>query len=77
MISVCVPTYNGEKYIYEQLLSILSQINYEDEILISDDTYQLIKSDFLCAPKTPIYLKGIQGAVKTWQVMEKYTGNKT
>lgn len=37
MISVCVPTYNGEKYIYEQLLSILSQINYEDEILISDD----------------------------------------
>ncbi|MFI7825673.1 adenylate/guanylate cyclase domain-containing protein, partial [Acinetobacter baumannii] len=27
-----------------------------DEILISDDTYQLIKSDFLCAPKTPIYL---------------------
>ena len=35
-----------------------------DEILISDDTYQLIKSDFLCAPKTPIYLKGIQGAVK-------------
>ncbi|MER8256045.1 adenylate/guanylate cyclase domain-containing protein, partial [Acinetobacter nosocomialis] len=48
-----------------------------DEILISDDTYQLIKSDFLCAPKTPIYLKGIQGAVKTWQVMEKYTGNKS
>ena len=30
-----------------------------DEILISDDTYQLIKSDFLCTPKTPIYLKGI------------------
>ncbi|WP_227610763.1 MULTISPECIES: adenylate/guanylate cyclase domain-containing protein [unclassified Acinetobacter] len=45
-----------------------------DEILISDDTYQLVKNEFLCAPKAPIYLKGIQGAVKTWQVMEKYTG---
>ncbi|HFG4560576.1 hypothetical protein U2E25_09415 [Acinetobacter baumannii] len=55
----------------------LSHMTEIDEILISDDTYQLIKSDFLCAPKTPIYLKGIQGAVKTWQVMEKYTGNKS
>ena len=48
-----------------------------DEILISDDTYQLVKNEFLCAPKAPIYLKGIQGAVKTWQVMEKYTGKKS
>jgi class 3 adenylate cyclase len=40
--------------------------------LISDDTYQLVKNEFLCVPKAPIYLKGIQGAVKTWQVMEKY-----
>ncbi|MDQ1207880.1 adenylate cyclase [Acinetobacter baylyi] len=47
-----------------------------DEILISDETYQLIKDQFLCAPKAPIYLKGIQGAVKTWQVLEKYTGNQ-
>lgn len=48
-----------------------------DEILISDDTYNLIKSDYLCAPKSPIYLKGIQGPVRTWQVMEKYTSQKT
>lgn len=46
-----------------------------DEILISDETYQLIKDDFLCAPKAPIYLKGIQNAVKTWQILEKYTGS--
>ena len=44
-----------------------------DEILIADDTHQLIKNEFLCVPKVPIYLKGIQGPVKTWQVMEKYT----
>ena len=47
-----------------------------DEILISDDTYQLIKSDFLCSPKPPIFLKGIQGPVKTWQIMEKYNVRK-
>ena len=47
-----------------------------DEILISDETYKLIKNDYLCAPKEPIDLKGIQGKVKSWQVMEKYTSNK-
>ncbi len=48
-----------------------------DEILISDETYNLIKNDYLCAPKAPITLKGIQGPVKTWQVMEKYTSRKS
>ncbi len=38
MISVCIPTYNGEKYIYDQLISILSQISDCDEIIISDDS---------------------------------------
>ncbi len=28
-----------------------------DEILIADDTHQLIKNEFLCVPKVPIYLK--------------------
>ena len=37
MISVCIATYNGEKYIKEQLLSILSQIAPNDEVIISDD----------------------------------------
>lgn len=37
MISVCIATFNGEKYILEQLQSILSQLNEEDEIIISDD----------------------------------------
>jgi class 3 adenylate cyclase len=47
-----------------------------DEILVSDETYKLIKNDYLCAPKTPIELKGIQGKVRTWQVMEKYSATK-
>lgn len=37
MISVCVATYNGEKYIREQLDSILCNIGEDDELIISDD----------------------------------------
>ncbi len=37
MISVCIATHNGEKYIKEQIDSILSQLNRNDEIIISDD----------------------------------------
>lgn len=37
MISVCIATFNGEKYIKEQLMSILFQLSSEDEIIISDD----------------------------------------
>lgn len=37
MISVCIATYNGEKYISEQLDSILSQLTPNDEVIISDD----------------------------------------
>ncbi|MDE1192051.1 MAG: glycosyltransferase family 2 protein [Arachidicoccus sp.] len=36
-ISVCIPTYNGEKYILKQIESILKQLNEDDEIIISDD----------------------------------------
>ncbi|WP_295799600.1 glycosyltransferase family 2 protein [uncultured Treponema sp.] len=49
MISVCMPTYNGEKFIRIQLESILSQIGNDDEVVISDDsstdkTVEIIKS---------------------------------
>lgn len=49
MVSVCIPTYNGEKYIKEQLDSILSQLGENDEVIISDDsssdsTLHIIKS---------------------------------
>lgn len=36
-ISVCMATYNGEKYIREQLNSILNQTITVDEIIVSDD----------------------------------------
>ena len=36
-ISVCMATYNGEKFIEAQLKSILAQLSREDEVIISDD----------------------------------------
>ena len=36
-VSVIMATYNGEKYIREQVDSILKQLNSDDELIISDD----------------------------------------
>lgn len=36
-ISVCMATYNGEKYIREQIESILCQLTEEDELIVADD----------------------------------------
>ncbi|MGL6299506.1 glycosyltransferase [Streptococcus iniae] len=48
MITVCMATFNGEKYIEEQIISIFSQLNDYDELIISDDgstdsTVEIIK----------------------------------
>lgn len=37
MISVCIATRNGSRYVGDQLTSILSQLSIDDEIIISDD----------------------------------------
>lgn len=37
MISVCMATYNGERYIQEQVTSILHQLGPDDELIVSDD----------------------------------------
>ena len=47
-ISVCLSTYNGERFIIRQLSSILCQLRQDDEIIVSDDgstddTIRLIK----------------------------------
>ena len=48
-ISVCLASFNGEKYIEEQLKSIIKQLGINDEIIIVDDcskdsTVKVIKS---------------------------------
>ena len=37
MNTVCVTTYNGERFIEQQIRSILSQVAAEDEVIVSDD----------------------------------------
>lgn len=37
-VSVCMATYNGEKFLKEQLSSIITQLDIFDEIIISDDS---------------------------------------
>lgn len=37
MISVCMACYNGQKYIRQQIDSIVSQLKENDELIISDD----------------------------------------
>lgn len=49
MISVAMTTYNGEKYICEQIESILNQSTKVDEIIVCDDgssdsTIELLKN---------------------------------
>lgn len=49
IVSVCMATYNGKKYIKKQIESILSQLQESDELIISDDgsvdgTLDIIKS---------------------------------
>lgn len=36
-VSICIATYNGQKYLKAQLDSIISQLSLDDEIIISDD----------------------------------------
>jgi glycosyltransferase involved in cell wall biosynthesis len=47
-LSVCMAAYNGEKYIESQIISILSQLSFGDELIIvndcsSDKTLEIIK----------------------------------
>lgn len=37
MISVCIGTYNGQRFIKRQVTSILSQIAENDEVIVADD----------------------------------------
>lgn len=35
--SVCITTFNGEKYIEEQIRSIITQLDHHDEVIVCDD----------------------------------------
>lgn len=70
-ISICLATYNGEKYIEDQIKSILPQLSEKDELIIVDDgskdrTIQII-NDFK-SPYIKIYINERNlGHVKTFE----------
>lgn len=70
MISVCMATYNGEKYILEQMNSILQQLAPDDELIISDDgstdkTISIIQS--LQDSRLKFYKNNFKNVVKNFE----------
>lgn len=65
--SVAMAVYNGEKYIYEQINSIIKMLGENDEVVISDDgsndeTLNIIKEFFVKDYRIKLYINnGIHG----------------
>lgn len=75
MISVCIATYNGEKFISQQLQSIVTQLVPGDQIIISDDgstdrTIQIAREIL-----TPIQADGIHVCITSNTGQHGYTPN--
>lgn len=54
MISVCIATYNGERFIRQQIESIIHQLTLDDEIVISDDASTDSTLDIIRSLQSPI-----------------------
>jgi glycosyltransferase involved in cell wall biosynthesis len=72
MISVCLATYNGEKYIRQQIESILQQLSLDDELVISDDgsidsTLNIIRS--FNYPKIIIHSNSFRSPVRNFEFL--------
>lgn len=71
-VSVALAAYNGEKYIGEQLRSILSQLRSDDEIIVSDDnpgglTEKIVREMALNDPRIR-YVEGPgKGVIKNFE----------
>ena len=80
-VSVAMTTFNGEKYIKEQLDSIISQISSGDEIIICDDgstdnTYQIIADYQKKFDGIKIYRNNRLGFVKNFEFVIKECSNE-
>ncbi len=79
MISVCLATYNGEKYIRDQLDSILLQLDQHDEVIISDDGSTDLTINILESyndSRIIMYKNNFKNVVKNFEfVINKSTGD--
>ena len=80
-VSVALAAYNGEKYIAEQLHSILGQLRSDDEVIVSDDNpggeTERIVRETAASDKRIHYLEGPgQGVIKNFEyAISKTTGD--
>ncbi|WP_418894050.1 glycosyltransferase family 2 protein [Limibacterium fermenti] len=78
MVSVCLASYNGERFIKEQIESILSELLPEDELLISDDgssdkTMQIIND--LKDSRVKVYHNEFKNHIKNFEfLLNKVSG---
>ena len=71
MISVCLATYNGEKFITRQLDSLVNQLTESDQIIVVDDgskdqTVDLIKEKYGDRVQIHVNDKNV-GAIKNFE----------
>lgn len=71
-VSVAMTTFNGDKYIDEQIKSILIQLDMEDELIISDDgstdnTVQILKQYSEEYDNIKLHLNNRLGVVKNFE----------
>ncbi len=71
-VSVAMATYNGKKYVADQLDSILKQLNPDDEIIISDDnskdgTVELLKKYQQKDKKIKVYSNKGKGIISNFE----------
>lgn len=78
MISVCMATYNGEKYLRQQIDSILKNISSKDELVISDDgskdnTLGIVKRYMKEDPRISLVFGPKKGFVKNFENAIKHS----
>ncbi len=80
-VSVAMATYNGEKYIRQQIDSILSQLGVEDELIISDNhskdnTVSIINEYVSTDPRVKLFLQDEKGVTPNFDNAIKHTKNE-
>ncbi|MGZ4160188.1 MAG: glycosyltransferase, partial [Neobacillus sp.] len=79
-VSVAMATYNGEKYLKQQIDSILSQLSSEDELIISDDhssdqTLVIIEKYMKEDPRVKLFMNEESGVTSNFENAIKRTKN--
>ncbi|MDM5330262.1 glycosyltransferase family 2 protein [Neobacillus sp. CF12] len=80
-VSVAMATYNGEKYLKQQIDSILSQLGNEDELIISDDhssdqTPAIIKKYISEDHRVKLFMNDEKGVTSNFENAIKRTQNE-